>query len=854
MSKVTYNLERLGKSVKDLLDKAERLPDRDELTAELSDAVDEAKEYTDDKIKLTVATDTMGVGLWNKGDLDSGARLYELKEDMLTPIVITEAYNAQTAIKDGDGNVIADTYAKKGEGGGGKEDKEIFLFEGTISGYQTYTFTTDTTYETILEEYNKGKIILCKASISEHHHTIIPLNVIYPYIEVTQICFDGIGYFEVPENGYYRITLRYDSTWTCAFIGEYESQNNKLATSWYVEKPDKDDLKKYPAILTMTTYVESEAIVKTENPLNTQLKADRRVSYDASTGLLSFKYSDDNGNSEKDIIVSSAAIAYMADNATASGKGVNIDDKFAELDTLAKKTEMYGTADIEITPADCFTYIGNGDEVAITGFAASATAEQQKNIVIPYEINGKAVTTLDANCFAGNSNFESVVMPNSIKTIGENAFSFCDNLAEIVLSKNLTYIAGSAFASCSKLCKGKTIVIPEKVEYIGAYAFMNVNCSYMKFENTTTEITIDTNGGDDSFWSSHLCLIKSHSYIEKYLMENYPSFTTHYIEGEIPDYKIIYNPTTGDVGAYSLNTSGESFEVSTGFIYHTMVGGATTLNVAIVADNPLKYVTDMPFARMQVQFEEVGLVSGWYGYLYYNKYHYEITIDDSGIISARRFEVLENDTVSDYVNNFKFSYNPVAGNIGFSATSLQGSKQGETVNLSVNQATHAYDADNATNAGRAKYAVWADYYSEYGAQSSQTIGEKFDEKSDKTTFATKTLDDYGYAYVTLTDNTYTTITGISAYAPDTQEIPLITLTLPTEDIPNGYISGVTFTTGDKSATLAVSTDILFNGIDCMDNSFVPQANKQYEVIISRVGDELWGDVDARSIEVTADEE
>lgn len=354
--------------------------------------------------------------------------------------------NALTVDWNGNLNVIGDIYSNN------ENLKEIFIFEGTISGIETYTFTTDTTYETILNEYNKGKLIFCRASTTSYHHTIIPLNQTFIDKEDdTYNWFTGVGYFSVPEIGYYRITLSQNNSWTCKFIGDCETVKNKETESWYDGLFDQSQSwYKYPSVNTMTSYTEQNAITKTNSPKDDYEETKRRrVTYDASTGILNFKYSDDIGKPEYELRVGQV---WKAEYANCSSNGVNIDEKFNQ------------------------------------------------------------------------------------------------------------------------------------------------------------------------------CVVK-------------------------------------------------------------------------------------------------------------------------------------------------------------------------------------------------------------------------------TTFENSVLTEDGKVYIALTNNTYTKITGISTYA---QEIPIITFTLPTST-SDGYISGVTFTTGEKSATLATPTEIKYNGIDCMDDSFVPQANKHYEIIISKVGDELWGDVDARNIEVTASE-
>lgn len=85
-----------------------------------------------------------------------------------------------------------------------------------------------------------------------------------------------------------------------------------------------------------------------------------------------------------------------------------------------------------------------------------------------------------------------------------------------------------------------------------------------------------------------------------------------------------------------------------------------------------------------------------------------------------------------------------------------------------------------------------------------------------------------------------------------QERAAITITLPAA-VSNDFISGFTFVSGATPTSLTMPTEIKFSGVDCFDGSFTPTANKTYQVIISRVANEFWGDVDARDYEAPTEE-
>lgn len=67
----------------------------------------------------------------------------------------------------------------------------------------------------------------------------------------------------------------------------------------------------------------------------------------------------------------------------------------------------------------------------------------------------------------GNSDFDEVWIPETVKTIGSLAFAGCFNLAAVHIAK-ARRIERQAFESCHHL---REIAIPDSVKSIGAYAF-----------------------------------------------------------------------------------------------------------------------------------------------------------------------------------------------------------------------------------------------------------------------------------------------------------------------------------------------------------------------------------------------
>ena len=100
-----------------------------------------------------------------------------------------------------------------------------------------------------------------------------------------------------------------------------------------------------------------------------------------------------------------------------------------------------------------FSYQENDDgTVTLTGCSKAG-----KYMIIPEEIDGKAVTGIAADAFTGLAETESVTMPDSIVTIGARAFSGCGSLTSVIVGKNTKSIGDHAFASCPLLARFSVI-------------------------------------------------------------------------------------------------------------------------------------------------------------------------------------------------------------------------------------------------------------------------------------------------------------------------------------------------------------------------------------------------------------
>lgn len=172
-----------------------------------------------------------------------------------------------------------------------------------------------------------------------------------------------------------------------------------------------------------------------------------------------------------------------------------------------------------------------------------------KEIIIPAEHNGRAVTAIAPAYTQGNGSLvafysmqsiEKVTLPASIKTIGKMAFQYCEKLKEVVidlgeegeLTSQLVTIEPDAFSSCKQLLR---VHLPKTVTSIGARAFqycsklydINIDFDAETAENNIVDIGEDAFSdtafyNDKSHWSGdalyigrHLIVVDKNHFIEK---------------------------------------------------------------------------------------------------------------------------------------------------------------------------------------------------------------------------------------------------------------------------------------------------------------------------------------------------
>lgn len=107
-----------------------------------------------------------------------------------------------------------------------------------------------------------------------------------------------------------------------------------------------------------------------------------------------------------------------------------------------------------------------------------ARPDRNGNVVVPSEIKGKPVTTIESNAFSNNSKIVNVELPDTIVTIGSRAFANCKNLKTLIIPDSIKEIAEDAFIGCNNLTiKTGVSYRTWKEVYSGSLSDMNVECS-----------------------------------------------------------------------------------------------------------------------------------------------------------------------------------------------------------------------------------------------------------------------------------------------------------------------------------------------------------------------------------------
>lgn len=132
-----------------------------------------------------------------------------------------------------------------------------------------------------------------------------------------------------------------------------------------------------------------------------------------------------------------------------------------------------------------WTYTENQTGITLTDYRGN-----DAELWIPQTVDGKTVTQLGNNLFAGQLWLRFVSIPGTVTTIGSNIFSNCTGLERVELSFSQKTISADMFRNCVSL---EQIVLPKTVTSIGNNAFQN--CTKL----TEIYLTSVTSIGESAF-------------------------------------------------------------------------------------------------------------------------------------------------------------------------------------------------------------------------------------------------------------------------------------------------------------------------------------------------------------------
>ena len=134
--------------------------------------------------------------------------------------------------------------------------------------------------------------------------------------------------------------------------------------------------------------------------------------------------------------------------------------------------------------ADGITYRIDENGATITAAEATLT-EANIPSSVEFEGNQYPVTKINEKVFSGNTNLESVTLPESLTTLGSRSFESCQSLKTIKIPSGVTTIPYQCFLECSSL---ESVTIPEGVTTIGGNAFFGCSLKELTLPSTITTI------------------------------------------------------------------------------------------------------------------------------------------------------------------------------------------------------------------------------------------------------------------------------------------------------------------------------------------------------------------------------
>lgn len=138
------------------------------------------------------------------------------------------------------------------------------------------------------------------------------------------------------------------------------------------------------------------------------------------------------------------------------------------IEFLEHKYDKDGTCSVCLNkkPTDFIDYSSVSDSYGLTTkYTGNVT-----DVVVSSTYNGKLVTYISADAFAGNTSITSITLPNTITEIQDGAFAGCTNLKTVVFAPNssVSSLNSFLFKDCTSL---ESISIPDSVTTVYNTAF-----------------------------------------------------------------------------------------------------------------------------------------------------------------------------------------------------------------------------------------------------------------------------------------------------------------------------------------------------------------------------------------------
>ncbi len=148
-------------------------------------------------------------------------------------------------------------------------------------------------------------------------------------------------------------------------------------------------------------------------------------------------------------------------------------------------------------------------------------------VVVPQQINGKAIVRISDNPFSYKQFITGVTLPSGVTEIADKAFYMCVGLEKIVIPESVKSIGDNCFNLCESL---KEITIPGSVESLGGEMFVgckNLETAYIY----SSEASLGENFFDGCESLKSIYLSKGVTAVCVSAIENCPSLTDIYCQG-----------------------------------------------------------------------------------------------------------------------------------------------------------------------------------------------------------------------------------------------------------------------------------------------------------------------------------